>query len=313
MFKTIRSVHKALLNSLNSKTLLFLAFTLTSSYITKSVGAMKKEADNLSHPIYGVTIDNIDNLDEIYLALKHLPHKPTARIVFDEFVSAENYQLAVTQLHKVSYIVGELADSFAMKNYSVPAFKKRVQEYLTQLGDHVDIWEIGNEVNGEWLGPTNDTVHKVHDAYTLVKSQGRKTAVTLYYNIGCADKPRHEMFTWVNANIPEDMKQGLDYVLISFYPDDCPNVTPNWNQTFNQLHVIFPNAKLGFGEIGTKYESKKADFLQHFYSLKIDAPNYVGGYFWWYFRIDMVPASKPLWQNLSMAFSAEHDSFFLDG
>jgi hypothetical protein len=30
-------------------------------------------------------------------------------------------------------------------------------------------------------------------------------------------------------------------------------------------------------------------------------PDYVGGYFWWYFAEDMVPKTKPLFATLSAA------------
>jgi hypothetical protein len=35
--------------------------------------------------------------------------------------------------------------------------------------------------------------------------------------------------------------------------------------------------------------------------MKLIVPNYVGGYFWWYFAEQMVPKSQPLWTTLSQA------------
>ncbi len=47
-------------------------------------------------------------------------------------------------------------------------------------------------------------------AYDLVKMRGKRAALTLYYNRDCWSAADHEMFTWANANIPADMKTGLD-------------------------------------------------------------------------------------------------------
>jgi hypothetical protein len=64
---------------------------------------------------------------------------------------------------------------------------------------------------------------------------------------------------------------------------------------------MFPNSKIGMGEVGTRDTAKKAEYIKRYYSMKIAEPNYVGGYFWWYFRQDMVPYTKALWSVLNGA------------
>lgn len=97
------------------------------------------------------------------------------------------------------------------------------------------------------------------------------------------------------------MKQGLDYVWISYYEDDCNNLQPDWPQVFQKLATMFPNAKIGFGEVGSIHADKKADYINRYYNMNINHPNYVGGYFWWYFSQDMVPMTKPLWNTINTA------------
>ena len=197
--------------------------------------------------------------------------------------------------------MGELLDSFYVKSYSTAAYSARTTEYLNTLGDTVDIWEIGNEINGEWLGDTPTVVAKMTSAYDLVKARGKKTALTLYYNEECWANKSNEMFTWAQKNISTSMKQGLDYVWISYYEDDCNDLQPDWPQVFEKLGAMFPNSKIGFGEVGTKYADRKASYINRYYNMKISHPNYVGGYFWWYFFQDMVPSSKSLWNVLNTA------------
>lgn len=138
-------------------------------------------------------------------------------------------------------------------------------------------------------------------AYDKVKAAGKKTALTLYYNKGCYDKADHEMFTWTQANIPARMKTGLDYVLISYYEDDCNGLEPDWNTVFTQLAALFPNSYVGMGECGTTKSASKAAYVERYYGMQVDAPHYVGGYFWWYFREDMVPSTNALWTTLATA------------
>jgi hypothetical protein len=61
------------------------------------------------------------------------------------------------------------------------------------------------------------------------------------------------------------------------------------------------NSKLGFGECGTTRAARKASLIEHDYSLDIPLPQYVGGYFWWYFRQDMLQPNSGLWEVLDRA------------
>jgi len=255
-------------------------------------------------PLYGVTVDDISGLSGITQSLGKLSKMPTTRIVFDENVAPDYYRNAAVAINKVSYVMGEILDSYYVKTVTVPGYIERTSQYLNALSDVVDIWEVGNEINGEWLGRNADVVAKMNGAYDLVKSQNKSAALTLYYNEDCWSRPANEMFTWANANVPYRMKQGLDYVLISYYEADCNGLKPNWPLVFQKLSVMFPNSKIGFGEVGTATRAQKAAYLTRYYTMKINVPNYVGGHFWWYYRQDMVPFTKGLWSTLNSAISA---------
>jgi len=251
--------------------------------------------------IYGVTIDATNNLNKIVTSISNLNVKPTTRIVFDEWQPASEYLNAVNQIHNVSFIMGEIIDSYYMHEYSVNQYKNRVREYLRVLGDKVDIWEIGNEINGEWLGSTQSVISKISYAFDTLSYLKKQTAITLYYNKDCWSNPQNEMFRWVHENIPQSMKLKLDYVFISYYEDDCNNYQPDWQQVFDSLHTMFPNSKIGIGECGTRIASRKEEYINRYYKMDITTPNYIGGYFWWYYKKDCVPWTKPLWTILNNA------------
>ena len=221
--------------------------------------------------------------------------------MLDEGQTSSYYKTAAAQIHAVSFVMGEILDSFYMNSVTPAQYSARTTELMNGLGSNVDIWEVGNEINGEWLGTNTDTVAKMTSAYNLVKTAGKTAALTLYYNEQCWANPSNEMFTWATANIPANMKSGLDYVLISYYEDDCNGLQPDWPTVFHKLAVMFPNSKIGFGETGTNNSNLKAAYINRYYNMTINEPNYIGGYFWWYGKQDFIPMTKPLWTTFNEA------------
>ena len=149
-----------------------------------------------------------------------------------------------------------------------------------------------------WLGSKASVVAKMTAGFDLVKARGGRTALTLYYNYDCWERPENEMFRWVQSNVPARMKQGLDYVLISYYEDDCNGYQPDWQAVFDRLGAMFPNSRIGIGECGTSRKSRKEDYIRRYYGMTVDHPRFVGGWFWWYYKQEMVPMTKPLWSVL---------------
>lgn len=251
-------------------------------------------------PIYGVTLDRINNLSASLTSLKRLSKKLTTRVVFDEGMPATYYQNAVKSIYNVSYVMGEILDSYYVKTLTPAQYEKRAKEYVNLLKDHVDIWEIGNEINGEWLGGTKSVINKIKRAGKVVKAAGGTTAITLYYNDECWAKSSNEMFRWTKNWIDDELKGLVDYVFVSYYEcEDGGQPTPNWPEVFKKLSTIFPGKKLGIGEVGTTVAKDKNALIQEFYSMKIDNPNFVNGNFWWYFYPDMVPYTKSYWKTLN--------------
>jgi hypothetical protein len=261
--------------------------------------------------IYGVTVDDISNLSGIVTALSKFNKRPTARIVFDDSEPASYYQSAVSQIHPVSNIMGELSDSSEFAQLSDSDYKTRVAQYLAEFPTGVDYWEVGNEVNGNWTGPYADVSAKVYEAYQQVKAAGQKTELTLYYNNGCGDGASElDPVAFTNEYIPADMRSGLNLVMISYYETQCNNIRPSaatLTAFFTSLHTLYPNAELGFGEIGfpnpSGYTPAAVSMVNYYYDLNINVPGYVGGYFWWYFAEDAVPYTQPLWGTINTAFN----------
>lgn len=177
-------------------------------------------------PIYGVTVDDVSNINAIVASLTHLPYKPTVRVVFDPGTTAAQYYPALVKLHAVAYVMGEIMDSYYFPS-DLQTYTDRTNELVGTLKNVVDVWEIANEINGEWLrtdptGPNSvaaseeqDIGNMVAAAHDIVKAAGGLTAVTMYYNddgkgTNCYELPMDSWRTWAQSYLPARVRQGAD-------------------------------------------------------------------------------------------------------
>src|SRR6202035_231621 len=132
--------------------------------------------------LYGATIDRITGLSQTLAALGALPERPTLRVVFDRSEPASYYAAAARRLDGVSSVMGELLDSSAERSISATALRTRTRSYLGRLGPYVSIWELGNELNGNWIGPYAAVAAKTRAAFSVLSAAHVPLALTLYAN-----------------------------------------------------------------------------------------------------------------------------------
>lgn len=245
--------------------------------------------------------------------LAQLPKKPTVRVVFDKNANPASYIPALQQLRSVAYIMGQVLDSSHLKDFNTTTYRARAVNYYDTLGGLVDVWEVGNEINGDWTGypngadgpnPSQSAADrlavgaKIAAAFDEAKARGLKTAVTFYKehpgpdSQGNGELPPYELFRWVAENLPDRVRTGIDYAFLSYY--DNPALY-DWTSYFTRMASTFPNAKVGFGEIGgwgtgstqAGTHSGSLQAIHDFYGLiEPTVPSFVGGYFYWYYCSD---------------------------
>jgi hypothetical protein len=266
-----------------------------------------------------VTIDSITGIAKVVAAEKSLPERPTTRVYFSVSEPASYYASAVPLLHTVSQVMGELLDSSDATSISTSAFQSRIEDYLDTLGSSVDLWEIGNEVNGNWTGPYATGAAKIDEAYRDVAKTGGKTALTLYANEygpdHCGDGVSElTPVQYSEQYVPMAVRAGLTDVFESYYPTECGNTYPTDAQVATEmrsLHSLYPNTRLGFGEVGLPRPVTRRTLvtgqavMRWAYSLDPGLPYYVGGYFWWYALEDAFRGKALLAGSLRSAFEAE--------
>lgn len=231
--------------------------------------------------------------------------KPMARVVFDEGVDrvfrtygidASAYVDPVRAIGADARVMGELLDSFYVPDYDLAQTRARACEYRATLGHLVDVWEVGNEVNGEWLGA--GALEKIAAAVEIFRADAAsfarlcpgfslrrderpfELALTLYQNgehaggratsNNCWERPDHAMLHWAarqfgSGGAAASWRDALDYVWVSYYEDDCEGVQPRWQEVFDELGRLFPRASLGIGECGTTVAARKRRYAERYY------------------------------------------------
>lgn len=291
-------------------------------------------------PLYGVTVDDPSKMADVVAAAQAFGHRSTTRLVFNYGEQASRYAEAAQQLHPYSGILGLLLDSSDMWTavQDPAAERRRVDRYLldASLTANVDIWEVGNEVNGAWTcnqsqrigcSPAQYRVNArvVTDTYEQVAAKGYRTALTLYENSwgpdNCGDgsgelTPQQYSQRFLSSSV----RAGINYLLLSWYPSQCSTLaTPEVPRAtiaaeVQALHTLYPHAGIGFGELGypdaieATQRSAAESLIRYYYGLQISESYYVGGYFWWHYAEDALPYRNSLGQENSI-WSAINTAF----
>lgn len=246
--------------------------------------------------LYGITVDDCwyDDVETeaVIDAIRDMPVKPAVRIVMSKEIPATDYKALFSQIHEVAYVMACPVDSSDMGSYKDEQdYLKRFQDAYSVLKPYTDLWEIGNEINGvEWIGQEPELiVKKAWAANDWLRSQGARTALTMYYS-----RPEEQdMFQWMEENLPESLAGSVDFALISYYEDDNEGYLPEWSRIFPAFEAVFPDAKVGFGECGNTAkdatEGSKLRMSRFYYTMEPPSGHYIGGCFWWNWVQDCVP------------------------
>jgi hypothetical protein len=280
---------------------------------------------------WGFTVDRLNNnvavLDSIADLTGNDAGRGVVRIVFDEGVAATEYDGIVTAAHSAGLrVMGEILDSFPMDQYTLAEFEARVREYVDHFPS-IEIWEIGNEVNGEWLGP--QVAEKIAYAADYVKSvdPSDKTVLTFYWQMGTAGGPATTMFEWIRNNVTPSMKADIDTVSLSAWIGDAPLGVAH-DEVYERLHALFPTQRIVMGELGywspatTKawwWRSQvdptgtvRRALADQMYLANFAFPYADGGVFWWNYN-DEMSGRGALWQTVRNAYRSIHDCDDADG
>jgi len=286
-------------------------------------------AQNGLYGRWGVsTADNIDDnpksaIDD--LAALFEPRHRWARLIMTEtsnayYTKVRNWiNYASTQQVQT---LGQLFDSSVQKSLTLAQYKDAVNRALVfQDFNKITAWEVGNEVNGGWLGSGMSA--KIDYAAAQVKSKTGKPVCLTFYWYGVEDTLKTSLFNWIYTNITPSIKNNLDCVTLSIYTDQQP-LGFSWDLVMTKLGSLFPGKQIMVGELGFVDPSVKPFFregpltltseqgaklyIQNRYPASFATANAYGGDFWWYYDQDMV-GRQPLWGALHEVYCSVYKGF----
>ena len=277
-------------------------------------------------PLRGVTADSVADVPNLVAALRAHHAVPTVRIVMDPDRVPADYAPAIDRIRPQAYVMAQLLDSTAMAAFTTAQVRQRARDFTQALAGRVDLWEVGNELNGAWVGRDPAEINaKALAAWQVVAGERHlRTAITLNYWSGpdCYEKPWEPTLTFARG-MPAQLRGGVDYVFLSIYETACDPVqqpsSAKLAAALVALGRIFPKARLGIGEIGAQGKAdglpadptlaEKQRIARRYYGMQADlatrvGPRFVGGYFWWYYAEDAVPRlrKESLWPLLDELF-----------
>lgn len=258
-------------------------------------GAANARAAAPAH--WGVTFESeaapggsAEDLDSVSQLVNGSRDDGWVRLIFRKGAEPEDYMPLIKEAHRRGLrVLGELRDSFEVKGVRRGEWQGYVSKYVDGLSDtkanprcaageampawlncDVDEWEVGNEVNGEWIVEGDPATvdpdgilgsgEYIHYAADYIKNQKKlKTRVllTLYWQLGNLENPKFSMFQWLRETFKEGgtplsgMESLIDDVGISLYPDKAPmgvafdRVLTTLRTTFNR-----PGQRIMITELG---------------------------------------------------------------
>jgi len=274
-------------------------------------------------PWVGFTLDTVANYNSDLDLAKSIGGVYTwVRIVIDHGTQPSAYTAAVNYAKSIGVKVMLLPiDSQFASGYTRQAYVDRVKLFVDAF-PQVDAWEVGNEINGNWLdiGGQSLIPLKVADCAAYVRSTrpGKLVVANLYWQLG-TDAPQWSLFNWARANLPPATRADIDVFLFSAYVEDAP-LGLAFDKVMRTLQSEFPSHQIGMGEqdywaVDTSKAwwyidsadpttTARRGLAGQSYAAATGYASSVGGVFWWYFSEEMPgdPALQDAVRNVVAVF-----------
>jgi hypothetical protein len=232
--------------------------------------------------------------------------KPRSFTEYDAAVAA----LAARKIH----IMGSPLDSTMWPRAMEPRLAAaRTRNLVLHFRDSIRSWEVGSELNGNWLGgvrhplPEDVVARSVGEAAAEVKriDPALETVATLYWWEGTALDDVHPTFAWLRRMAPKGVFRQIDVVGLDVYPDENP-MGLSFDTAFRKLHRALPDKRLMLGAFGyvegtslegywwlddKDVDGARKDLVILYTAAAAAAPKPLGGGFWWPTLSTMMPDS----------------------
>jgi hypothetical protein len=281
------------------------------------------------YPQVGVTFEDIKHYQaEIDNLWDQAGDYGVIRFVFSNHKNPSYWTDAVNYAHKKGLkILGQPVDSSADAALSKSQYVALFKAFVNAFAAQVDYWEVGNEVSGEWL--SQDIDQRIAECASWAKhSKGVMTELCVFWQISTYDHraaPGHDLFTWISSKLPKAVRDDMDIVTLSVYPEMAPFGGYAMDLAMQRLREEFPTQRLALGELGYWIKGQrhywnysqddplggaKHKVAETYYNALFDFRNSVGFAGWWCYSrsssgYDWDPAMDAIIHNLKLSLDAQ--------
>ncbi|MDE2142234.1 MAG: hypothetical protein KGJ84_07490 [Elusimicrobia bacterium] len=136
-------------------------------------------------------------------------------------------------------------------------YAERVKNIVLHYKGRADAWEVGSEINGDWLGGASDplTPDQVYRIYAAGAARAKEldpdgeTLATLYWWEQTAPDREHSLSGWLKRYAPKGFGKSVDVVGLELYPEDNP-VGLSLEHAFDETADALPGTKLMLSSFG---------------------------------------------------------------
>lgn len=228
--------------------------------------------------IRGITIKDLYD-EDLEKKLERLKNKNyTARIVIDKADQINGLIDTVRMVCKYVTPCIQIQDSYGERGLSNDQLYYKAEMLYKKFGDICSFWEIGNEVNGDWV--SNNIAERVQYVYALMP-ENDKALLTLFWGSGMIDWLKKYPFK-------------THYVGISFYPHANFELSPNLMPEIKDICAINPDCKVILSETGLENFQDRLPWRQRITALKklesitVNHPNWGGNLGLWDWQTEKV-------------------------
>jgi hypothetical protein len=282
-------------------------------------------SDTRANIRFGLTLDSslLDRLADVGWIVDAVQRSGSnwVRLVFrpnpDDFVYAKQrslseYDSVVKTLRaKNIRVLGCVLDTGQWpSSLTPPVYVERARNLVLHYKGQINSWELGNEINGDWLGGARAPLSPdaVLQIYSAAAEEVRRIepsleiVATLYWWEGTAPDEIHSLFGWLKK-YGSRLARHVDTVAVSLQVDDNP-VGLSLERIFQQLHQALPDKRLMIGNVGyvegsqlrgfwwldpKDIDGARKDLLTLLTPGAAALPRSVGGGFWWQTLDQMLP------------------------
>jgi hypothetical protein len=236
--------------------------------------------------------------------------------LYSSLRSFNEYDGVVAELERNKIkIMGCVLDSTAWPKTMTPElYAERVKNIVLHYKGKISSWEVGTELNGDWLGGASAPFapEDVYRTYTAGVNKVKEldpaleTVATLYAWEETAPGREHALSSWLEVQVKRGFGRNLDVVGLSIQPEENP-LGMGFERVFDATGEALPRQKLMVSSLGyvekeelrgywwlapDDADGARKDLAILYATASCAMPRSLCGGFWWQTLDQMLPPGR---------------------